>query len=240
MDCDALKAKREALSTRLADESLSQRARKRVHAALGALNKQLADLEAQQKAEAEAREANRSAKRQKQKQSKKEPSTNNNAASSSGINREERKRRLLALNEELSVCAKRKKLRRARELFDNARASGLAPDAHSWTNLVNCLARCGRPEEASQAVAEMRAAGVAPNVVTYTALVKALCAAGDVGGAAAAVRAAEADGTAVARPNARMGSALLRGCVRVGAVKLGEYIGRLLEPLGLPTRQCGF
>ena len=129
---------------------------------------------------------------------------------------------MLALNEELSVCAKRKKLRRARELFDNARASGLAPDAHSWTNLVNCLARCGRPEEASQAVAEMRAAGVAPNVVTYTALVKALCAAGDVGGAAAAVRAAEADGTAVARPNARMGSALLRGCVRVGAVKLGE------------------
>ena len=35
------------------------------------------------------------------------------------------------------------------------------------------------------------------------------------------MRAAEADGTAVAVER-RMGSALLRGCVRVGAVKLGE------------------
>ncbi|KOO20880.1 pentatricopeptide repeat-containing protein [Chrysochromulina tobinii] len=130
----------------------------------------------------------------------------------------ERKRRLIALNEDLAWCAKRKKLKRARELFDSAREQGLTPDAHSWTNLVNCLARCGRPDEAAHAVRQMRESGVSPNVVTYTTLVKALCDAGDVDSGALVVREAEESGAA----NARTYNALLRGCVRVGAVGLGQ------------------
>ena len=226
-----LKAKLETLSKRL-EEELSQRARKRVHAALGAVKKQLADAEVADQAAADATSASamerqeaRAAKRQKRKEKLREhraAESTKPIAEPKGMNRIERKRLLLGLNSQLAMCAKRKKLKRARELFDEARETGLAPDAHSWTNLVNCLARCGRPDEASAAVEAMREAGVAPNVVTYTALVKGLCAAGDVGGAAAAVRAAEADGTDSARPNARMGSSLLRGCVRVGAVRLGE------------------
>ena len=228
-------SKRSTLSARLTDEAdLSQRVRKRVLASLGAVKKQIEQIEsAAAAATAQVAEA-RMAKKQKLKHRKLEnggaaaagnggaPAAATAAAGGGGgMDRAERKRRLLSLNEDLAWCAKRKKLKRARELFDAARDDGLAPDAHSWTNLVNCLARCGRPEEAAGAVREMRESGVAPNVVTYTALVKALCDAGDVDGAAAAVRQAES-GAANARPNSRTYNALLRGCVRVGAVGLGE------------------
>ena len=228
-----LQGKLDGLSKRL-EEELSQRVRKRVHAALGAVKKQLAVAETaaaeSTAASAAERQEVRAAKRQKKKQQRDHPADASETvpAAPKAMNRIERKGLLLALNRKLAMCAKRKKLKRARELFEEARESGLAPDTHSWTNLVNCLARCGRPDEATAAVAAMRAAGAAPNVVTYTALVKGLCAAGDVGGAAAAVRAAEAEATESTRPNARMGSSLLRGCVRVGAVHLGR---RTLEDL---------
>ena len=240
-------AKKTALVERLQKEDLSQRVRKRVHAALSTLKKQIEQMEsAAAAATARVKDA-RALKKQKLKQRKMSmtgsvgtsaaaaaaaaaasaapaasPATVSASAGGGGggggLNRGERKRRLIALNEDLAWCAKRKKLKRARELFDGAREQGLTPDAHSWTNLVNCLARCGRPDEAAHAVRQMRESGVSPNVVTYTALVKALCDAGDVDGGALVVREAEESGAA----NARTYNALLRGCVRVGAVGLGQ------------------
>jgi pentatricopeptide repeat protein len=242
-------AKKTALVERLQKEDLSQRVRKRVHAALSALKKQIELMEsAAAAATARVKDA-RALKKQKLKQRKMSmtgsvgtaaaaaaaaaasaapaasPAASASATApagggggSGGLNRSERKRRLISLNEDLAWCAKRKKLKRARELFDSAREQGLAPDAHSWTNLVNCLARCGRPDEAAHAVRQMRESGVSPNVVTYTTLVKALCDAGDVESGALVVLEAEESGAA----NARTYNALLRGCVRVGAVGLGQ------------------
>ena len=220
-------AKRDALSARLGETDLSQRVRKRVHAALSGVKRQIQEIESAAAAATAQVVQARIAKKQKLKHRKMStsaaggsgsPAPATTAAARSGMDRSERKRRLLTLNEDLAWCAKRKQLTRARELFDVAREDGLTPDAHSWTSLVNCLARCGRPDEAAAAVREMRESGVAPNVVTYTVLVKALCDAGDVEGAATVVRQAETG----ARPNSRTYNALLRGCVRVGAVGLGE------------------
>ena len=57
---------------------------------------------------------------------------------------------------------------------------------HSYTNLINCAVRCGKPAEAAALYADMRAkAGVEPNVVTVTAMLKGLSEAGDARGAKA-------------------------------------------------------
>ncbi|KAG8461648.1 hypothetical protein KFE25_001266 [Diacronema lutheri] len=220
-----------------------KRVRKRVFAAIGKLNKELAVPPAPHApsfAPAARADEPRAAKRQR----RAEPAAAAQAAAAAQVvpavahapHALERAPKVAALagrradnrrlNHEIAALAKRKQLGRAEELFARALAQGLA-DVHTHTNMINAAVRCAQLERAEKLLARMEAGdGPAPNVVAYTAMLKGYAAAGRMRAAQALlVRMARprVDAGRPVLPNLRTVHTLLRGCVRTGDVRLAEW-----------------
>lgn len=72
-------------------------------------------------------------------------------------------------------------LQRAFQVFNEMRASGVAPDRAAFNALMDVCARAGDVARAEGAFGEMAAAGIKPDVISYTSLLKACAVSGDVG-----------------------------------------------------------
>ncbi|KAL1521544.1 hypothetical protein AB1Y20_021203 [Prymnesium parvum] len=73
--------------------------------------------------------------------------------------------------------------RRARQVFNEMRASGISPDRAAYNALINACSSAGDIARAEGAFGEMVAAGIKPDVISYTSLIKACAVAGDSAGA---------------------------------------------------------
>lgn len=201
---DELRQRLARLSKRL-DELTApgdKRARKRVFAAIGKLNKAIAQSSA-----AEAPRA--------------PPDGSSTPAGPSGGGGKKRKGDAIAINRQIASLAKRKKLSSAEQLFARAIDDRVA-DVHTYTNMINAAVRCGQLERGLELLVRMQRQGPVPNVVAYTSMLKGYCAAGDLASARVLLdqMTSGAAGRARATPNLRTANTLLRGCVRTGDVGL--------------------
>ena len=165
-------------------------------------------------------------------------------AGNSSMTSKQKKNAIKLLNKELNTCALKKQLHEAKKKVRAALKKNLILDVHSYTNFINCYARCGDVRGAQQTLEGMIKAGVSPNVVTWTALLKGCCDNGDLHSGRSIFlydmlqlvrkeslssdpltkKAKKVDKAAVDQslyPNERSLATLLRGCQRVGAISVG-------------------
>ena len=157
----------------------------------------------------------------------------------------QKKNAIKLLNKDLNSCAMKKQLQEAINKVRASAKKGLSLDVHSYTNLINCHARCGDVEGAMKTFHMMKENGVKPNIVTLTALLRGCCDSGDVSTArdiflremiqridsapSDKKKKKKNDGAHIGFtpdpslfPNQRALATLLRGCQRLGNVGLAE------------------
>lgn len=168
--------------------------------------------------------------------------TGANNAESTAMTSKQKKNAIKLLNKELNACALKKQLNEAKKKVRAALKKELVLDVHSYTNLINCYARCGDVQGAKQTMEGMIQEGVSPNVVAWTALLKGCCDNGDLHSGRSIflhdmlqlahnepprpqvkkVKKGEKKAVDTSLyPNERSLATLLRGCQRVGAVSVG-------------------
>ncbi|WVZ56836.1 hypothetical protein U9M48_007312 [Paspalum notatum var. saurae] len=96
-------------------------------------------------------------------------------------------------------------------------AMPVAPDAHSYATVVQCLCRQGAPDEAKLALDEMVARGFRPSVATFSAVVGCLCKRGRVTKAMEVLDAMSAFGC---EPTIRNYNSLIGGLCYVGRLEV--------------------
>jgi pentatricopeptide repeat protein len=178
----------------------------------------------------------------------------------------QKKNAIKLLNKELSVCAMKKQLTDAKKKVKTAVKKGLVLDVHTYTNLINCYARCGDVNGAKSTLASMTDKGVKPNVITWTAMLKGCCDAGDLtsardifvhemlqlpggkkkgggvesssaaGGERKTKKVKVAVDTAL-YPNERTLATYLRGCQRIGALALALEAYRMWNTMAPQQQQ---
>ena len=186
-----------------------KRVRKRLLQAVGKLNRQLEALDSVDAAAAAApgtaapaAPLTKGEKRQRARAKSKQ--------------RKKRKSAIYHLNSQLAQFAKQKQLDKARQCFKRAQQRGIA-DAVSFTNMINANVRCADVAGALSVFDLMRHSTILPTVATFTVLIKGHCNACDMVSALDTLAAMDARRPSV-RPNVRTYNALLRGCVRIGAI----------------------
>jgi pentatricopeptide repeat protein len=220
----ALLLRREEKLARLATLNAPEdkRVRKRLLQAVGKINKQLKALEESSRgaAAAAASGGGVSASGALTKGEKRQRHRTESKA------RKKLKTALYHLNVQLAQFAKQKQLDKARKCFGRAQQRGVA-DAVSFTNMINAHVRCADVAGALGVLDLMRHSGVKPTVATFTVLIKGHCNACDMA-SALDVLAAMDERRPPVRPNVRTFNALLRGCVRVGAIDCAVAVLRRL------------
>eukprot|EP01038_Epipyxis_sp_PR26KG_P016761 gene16761-22933_t len=127
---------------------------------------------------------------------------------------------LIALNNEIALCAKRKDLEQAMDLYRDALQRGVA-NSHTFAAAVNANIRCWNTTGAEEIIAEMARQGRKRDVIILTTLMKGYCNDGNVDKSITTLR--EMDRLHIP-PNVRTINTILRGCVQVGNVRSAEEV----------------
>ena len=143
------------------------------------------------------------------------------------------KAKVVALNNDISKCAKQKDLDRAVEYFESAVLSGWA-NSHTYAAIINAYVRCGEIEEATRiydSLKNLSASSITTNtsnrvkidVISCTTLMKGYCSGGDLNQAKKILNDMLTASPKII-PNIRTINTFLRGCVLVGALQDAEEI----------------
>ena len=124
-----------------------------------------------------------------------------------------------ALTRELAGHAQHKQLGRALESFAQIEHEGLQPTGYTYSSLINAHINSGDIEGAEKAFDKMKAAGFTGNLIVYTTLLKGHCTEGSVDTAKQLLEEMTQLYPPV-MPDTRALNTFLRGCVRMGKVKL--------------------
>ena len=82
---------------------------------------------------------------------------------------------IVAINKNISLLSRRKKLQEAKCVFDEAMSRGHVNN-FSFSIMANAYVRCGKPEKAETLLKKMKkSVGVSPAVVEYTSLINGYC-----------------------------------------------------------------
>lgn len=130
------------------------------------------------------------------------------------LSRKEAKAMTHFVAKQLSDCAVKKQLPKAKQLVRQSIKKGLVMDVHTYTNLINVYVRCGDMAGASRTLQQMRSQAVPPNIVTFTTLLRGHCEAGHIREAEALY----AEMLSLGVHSRRSLSTFLRGCLRTGSV----------------------
>lgn len=128
--------------------------------------------------------------------------------------------RLISINNEIAVHAKRKELTPAMALFNDAVAEGIA-NSHTYAAIINANIRCGSLSGAESIVKDMVAHGRKKDVIICTTLMKGYCGEGLISKALALL---EEMTTRKIEPNIRTINTILRGCVQIGDIDNAEVV----------------
>eukprot|EP00939_MAST-03C_sp_MAST-3C-sp1_P002477 g2477.t1 len=136
--------------------------------------------------------------------------------------------RIRSFNDQLSMCARRKKLSDALILFRTLKKQNCC-NAHTYVIMINVFVQCGEVWRAENILSDMIKLGLNPGTVGYTSLLKGYCNPERVQNdpqlrkPMELVRSMLASSPAVI-PNIRTCNTLLRGCVWVGSTEVAENI----------------
>merc|ERR1719265_2142730 len=80
----------------------------------------------------------------------------------------------------IKVLAQRKETGKAREVYEDMRASKVEPNLATFNALIDVCARNGDVDRAASLFRDMCSLGVTPDLITYSTVIKGYCIQGDL------------------------------------------------------------